>query len=33
MVSHVLRKLKRDGFIAKLPRRGLAIRKPLPKHW
>lgn len=33
MVSHVLRKLKRDGFIAKLPRRGMAIRKPLPKHW
>lgn len=32
MVNHVLRKLKRDGFVAKLPRRGLAIMKTLPKH-
>ena len=33
MVNHVLRELKRGGFVAKLPKRGLAIRKNLPKHW
>ena len=32
MVNHVLLKLKRDGFVAKLPKRGLAIMKTLPKH-
>ena len=32
MVNHVLLELKRGGFVAKLPRRGLAIRKNLPKH-
>jgi CRP/FNR family cyclic AMP-dependent transcriptional regulator len=33
MVSHVLRELKRGGFVAKVPRLGLAIRKNLPLHW
>ena len=33
MVNHVLRELKRGGFVAKLPKLGLAIRKNLPKHW
>ena len=33
MVNHVLRELKRGGFVAKVPKLGLAIRKNLPMHW
>lgn len=33
MVNHVLRELKRGGYVAKVPRLGLAITKDLPKHW
>lgn len=33
MVNHVFRELKRDGFVAKLPKRGLVITKSLPKSW
>jgi CRP/FNR family cyclic AMP-dependent transcriptional regulator len=32
MVNHVLLGLKRGGFVARVPKLGLAIRKNLPKH-
>jgi CRP/FNR family cyclic AMP-dependent transcriptional regulator len=32
MVNHVLRGLARDGFVARAPKRGLVIRKNLPRH-